>query len=74
GCITRGIVAFIGGGPAGLQASVWLRHLGYDLTFYEKQPQPGGWLRNGIPALRLPQSVLDQEIASMVEMGVNIKC
>lgn len=74
GSKTRGKVAIIGAGPAGLQASVTLTHLGYDVTIYEKQPQPGGWLRHGIPAFRLPQSVLDQEIARIVEMGVNIKC
>ncbi|MBA7800851.1 NAD(P)-dependent oxidoreductase [Citrobacter freundii] len=71
---TRGKVAIIGAGPAGLQASVTLSNLGYDVTIYEKQAQPGGWLRFGIPEFRLPQSVLDLEIARIVEMGVTIKC
>ena len=66
GTKTLGKIAIIGAGPAGLQ--------GYDVTIYEKQPQPGGWLRYGIPEFRLPQSVLDVEIARIVEMGVTIKC
>ena len=60
--------------PAGLQASVTLTNQGYDVTIYEKEAQPGGWLRNGIPQFRLPQSVLDAEIARIEKMGVTIKC
>ncbi|EBX5888824.1 NAD(P)-dependent oxidoreductase [Salmonella enterica subsp. enterica] len=71
---TRGKIAIIGAGPAGLQASVTLSYLGYDVTIYEKQAQPGGWLRHGIPAFRLPPSVLDHEITRIIEMGVTIKC
>ncbi|WP_033135028.1 FAD-dependent oxidoreductase [Aeromonas finlandensis] len=74
GTKTLGKVAVIGAGPAGLQASVTLSNLGYDVTIYEKQAQPGGWLRHGIPEFRLPQSVLDSEIVRIVEMGVQIKC
>ncbi|HGY3714884.1 NAD(P)-dependent oxidoreductase [Citrobacter sp. Res13-Sevr-PEB04-36] len=71
---TLGNVAIIGAGPAGLQASVTLSNLGYDVTIYEKQAQPGGWLRYGIPPFRLPQSVLDLEISRIIEMGVTIRC
>lgn len=74
GSKTLGKVAIIGAGPAGLQASVTLSNLGYDVTIYEKQAQPGGWLRHGIPEFRLPQSVLDNEISRIVEIGVQIKC
>ena len=59
----KGKVAIIGAGPAGLQASVTLTNLGYDVTLFEKEAQPGGWLRHGIPEFRLPQKVLDTEIA-----------
>mgnify|MGYP000004750703 CR=1 FL=1 len=51
-----------------------LTNQGYDVTIYEKEAQPGGWLRNGIPQFRLPQSVLDAEIARIEKMGVTIKC
>ncbi len=67
-------VAIIGAGPAGSQASVTLTNQGYDVTIYEKEAHPGGWLRNGIPQFRLPQSVLDAEIARIEKMGVTIKC
>ncbi|WP_227479845.1 NAD-dependent dihydropyrimidine dehydrogenase subunit PreA [Escherichia coli] len=74
GTKTLGKVAIIGAGPAGLQASVTLTNQGYDVTIYEKEAQAGGWLRNGIPQFRLPQSVLDAEIARIEKMGVTIKC
>ena len=51
-----------------------LTNQGYDVTIYEKEAHPGGWLRNGIPQFRLPQSVLDAEIAHIEKMGVTIKC
>ncbi|BBR59618.1 MULTISPECIES: NAD(P)-dependent oxidoreductase [Enterobacteriaceae] len=70
----KGKVAIIGAGPAGLQASVTLTNLGYDVTLFEKEAQPGGWLRHGIPEFRLPQKVLDTEIARISEMGVTIRC
>lgn len=70
----KGKVAIVGAGPAGLQASVTLCNLGYDVTLFEKETQPGGWLRHGIPAFRLPLSVLSAEIARIVEMGVTIRC
>ncbi|MWF90588.1 NAD-dependent dihydropyrimidine dehydrogenase subunit PreA [Escherichia coli] len=66
GTKTLGKVAIIGAGPAGLQASVTLTNQGYDVTIYEKEAQPGGWLRNGIPQFRYPDKVL---IASI--MGEN---
>lgn len=49
GSKTLGKVAIVGAGPAGLQASVTLTHLGYDVTLFEKEAQIGGWLRHGIP-------------------------
>ncbi len=39
-----------------------------------RKKRTGGWLRNGIPQFRLPQSVLDAEIARIEKMGVTIKC
>lgn len=40
----------------------------------KKRHEAGGWLRHGIPEFRLPQPVLDHEIARIVEMGVTIRC
>ncbi len=74
GSKTLGKVAIIGAGPAGLQASVTLTNLGYDVTIYEKTAQPGGWLCQGTPQFRLPKSVVDAEIARIEKMGVTIEC
>ena len=74
GSKTLGKVAIVGAGPAGLQASVTLTNLGYDVTLFEKEAQAGGWLRHGIPEFRLSQAVLDNEIQRIVDMGVTIKC
>lgn len=47
---------------------------GHDVTIYEKEAQPDGWLRNSIPQFRLPQSVLGAEIARIEKVGVTIEC
>ena len=66
-------VAVIGSGPAGLTAAVKLAEKGYCVTVFESLPEPGGMLRKCIPDYRLPKNVLDDEIKSVKEMGVEIK-
>ncbi|HWQ10595.1 MAG TPA: NAD(P)-binding protein, partial [Holophaga sp.] len=61
--ITRGAskgkrVAVVGSGPAGLSAAYFLARLGYDCEVFESAPEPGGLLRWGIPAYRLPGRIL----------------
>lgn len=65
-------VAVIGAGPGGLSAAFFLRKEGHAVDIYEASPNPGGWLRYGIPEYRLPNDVLDQEVKNITEMGVNI--
>ncbi len=67
-------VAVIGSGPAGLACAYHLRRLGYPVTVYEASPEPGGALRYGIPAYRLPRAVLDREIARLEADGVSFRC
>lgn len=67
-------VAIVGSGPAGLSAAFYLAREGYHVTIYEGMPRPGGMLRYGIPAYRLPKDLLDWEIESISRMGVNIQC
>ena len=65
-------VAIIGGGPAGLTAAYFLRRKGHAVTIFESMPKLGGMLRYGIPEYRLPKAVLDQEIAAIEAMGVQL--
>jgi NADPH-dependent glutamate synthase beta subunit-like oxidoreductase len=64
----------VGAGPAGLSAAYFLRRLGHDVTVYEAMPEPGGMLRYGIPAYRLPRQELERDIARITRMGVRIVC
>jgi formate dehydrogenase beta subunit len=66
-------VACIGAGPASLTVANDLMPLGYQVTIFEKLAVPGGLMRSNIPAFRLPQSVLDEEIGNITRMGVDIR-
>jgi len=65
-------VAVIGGGPGGLSAAFFLQQKGHQCDIYEAAPKAGGWLRYGIPEYRLPNEILDKEIDTITELGVNI--
>lgn len=65
-------VAVIGAGPTGLTAAYYLAKKGHDLTIYEKNAKAGGQCRYGIPAYRLPDDVLDAEIAEILGVGVKL--
>jgi formate dehydrogenase beta subunit len=66
-------IALVGAGPASLTVANDLVPLGYTCTIFERQPRPGGLMRINIPAFRLPEQVLDEEIAYIVDMGVEVK-
>lgn len=66
-------VAIIGSGPAGLSCAYDLVRNGFPVTVFEAMPQAGGLLRYGIPAYRLPKDILDEEVAYIQELGVEIK-
>jgi len=66
-------IALIGAGPASLTVANDLVPLGYEVTIFEKLPRPGGLMRINIPAFRLPEQVLDEEIAYIVDMGVDVR-
>ncbi|MGB6420954.1 MAG: FAD-dependent oxidoreductase, partial [Anaerolineales bacterium] len=66
-------VAVIGAGPAGLTAAHDLVKMGYGVTVYEALPVPGGMMRVGIPAHRLPKGVLQQDIDDILALGVVLK-
>ena len=66
-------VACIGAGPASLTVANDLLPLGYEVTIFEQYAVPGGLMRTNIPAFRLPQSVLDEEIGYILDMGADLK-
>lgn len=68
---TRGKVAVIGSGPAGLTVAGDLARQGFSVTIFEGQEEPGGVLMYGIPEYRLPKSVVRAEIKKIEALGVN---
>jgi heterodisulfide reductase subunit A len=66
-------VAVVGSGPAGLSAAYHLARRGYRVTIFESATKPGGMLRYGIPAYRLPNDVVDRDIKNITALGVSIK-
>ena len=64
-------IGIIGSGPAGLQAAATLLQLGYEVDIYEKGAKAGGFLRTGMPEYRLPDAVVDTEVARIAELGAN---
>lgn len=67
-------VAVIGAGPAGLSAGHFLSSLGYDVTIYEANEEPGGMLVRGIPEFRLDRKAVRDDIAKLCEAGLKIQC
>lgn len=67
-------VAIVGSGPSGLAAAAQLNYAGHTVTVFERDEQPGGLLRYGIPDFKLEKWVVDRRIAHMQEEGVTFKC
>lgn len=67
-------IAIIGAGPAGLSCAYYLALTGYKPTIFEKNEEPGGMLRYGIPSYKLEKDLLTAEIDVIRELGVEIRC
>ena len=64
-------IALVGAGPASLTVARGLAPLGYDIDLYDEQEVGGGFMRSQIPSFRLPETVLDEEVGYILDMGVS---
>ncbi len=64
-------IALVGAGPASLTVARDLAPLGYELHVYDEMELAGGMMRSQIPAFRLPESVLDEEVGYVLDMGIH---
>ncbi len=64
-------VALIGGGPASLTVARDLAPLGYEIHLFDEQKSGGGFMRSQIPAFRLPEAVLNEEVGYILDLGIH---
>src|SRR6201986_2861340 len=64
-------IAFVGAGPPSLAAARDLAPLGYELHIYDEQKAGGGFMRSQIPSFRLPETVLDEEVNYILDLGIH---
>jgi formate dehydrogenase (NADP+) beta subunit len=66
-------IALVGGGPASLTVARDLMPLGYHCVVYDGDKQAGGMIRSQIPKFRLPESIIDEEVGYITDMGVELR-
>jgi NADPH-dependent glutamate synthase beta subunit-like oxidoreductase len=66
-------VALVGAGPASLTVARDLLPLGYEIDLFDGDPRAGGMIRSQIPRFRLPESVIDEEVGYILDMGVTLR-
>src|ERR1700729_810413 len=64
-------VALIGAGPASLAVARDLAPLGYEIHLYDEQKKGGGFMRTQIPSFRLPETVLNEEVNYILDLGIH---
>jgi NADPH-dependent glutamate synthase beta subunit-like oxidoreductase len=67
-------VLVIGAGPSGLSAAYHLARLGHEVEIRDAGAEPGGMMRYGIPAYRMPRDVLSGELQRLLDLGVRVTC
>ena len=67
-------IAVVGAGPGGLSCAYQLTKMGYRVTAFEARAKPGGMMRYGIPAYRLPKEWVDLETGLLEKLGIEIRC
>jgi formate dehydrogenase (NADP+) beta subunit len=66
-------IACVGAGPASLTVARDLAPLGYDVTVFDSDVRAGGMIRSQIPKFRLPESVIDEEVGYVLDLGVDFR-
>ncbi len=66
-------VAIVGSGPSGLTAAWFLLSQGHEVTILEASAQAGGMMRYGIPRFRLPDAVIENDLATLLDMGLEFQ-
>jgi NADPH-dependent glutamate synthase beta subunit-like oxidoreductase len=66
-------VALVGAGPASLTVARDLAPLGYDLVVFDSDPRSGGMIRSQIPKFRLPEEIIDEEVAYITDLGMDMR-
>jgi NADPH-dependent glutamate synthase beta subunit-like oxidoreductase len=66
-------VALVGAGPASLTVARDLAPLGYECVVFDGDPQAGGMMRTQIPKFRLPDRVIDEEVAYVLDLGIEFR-
>lgn len=67
-------IAVVGAGVSGLTVAHDLAQVGYKVTVFESNPEPGGMLMVGVPVFRLPRDLVRHEIQAILSLGVELKC
>ncbi|MBV9996234.1 MAG: FAD-dependent oxidoreductase [Caulobacteraceae bacterium] len=66
-------VVMVGCGPASLAVARDLAPFGYDITIIDQDPKPGGMIRSQIPRFRLPESIIDEEVGYITDLGMTLR-
>ena len=66
-------IALIGAGPASLTVARDLAPLGYELVVFDSDPRAGGMIRSQIPKFRLPEEIIDEEVAYITGLGMEMQ-
>ena len=66
-------IACIGAGPASLTVARDLAPLGYEVTVFDAEAKPGGFMRTQVPRFRLPESVIDEECGYILRDNVSFR-
>src|SRR5207249_3470204 len=66
-------IALVGAGPASLTVARDLAPLGYECVVYDSDDRAGGMIRSQIPKFRLPESVIDEEVGYILDLGIEFR-